>query len=141
MLRFRINENYTKRHRSRRTLRNFGLFGGLTLLALSIFTLRCNRMAGSGLILAALVVILLAELRPDALIGLHRFWFGATFLLGAVLTPLMLGALYFIVVTPIGLLRRAFGRRELDLRFRTRDTSYWQKRLPSDTKADYEKQF
>ncbi len=141
MLPSRINESYTKSERSRGTLRRFGLCGGVVLLTLSIVVIRCNHVAGSVVVLAGLVMILTAELRPDALIGLHRSWFRVTFFLGAVLIPVILGAIFFFVVTPIGLLRRVLGRRGLDLRFKAKDNSYWQTRLPSARKIDYERQF
>ena len=141
MLLTRIREGYEKSEHSRRTLRRFGLVGGVALLALSIAVLSYNWIVGGVLVVTALVTILLAELNPDALLGPHRFWFRLRFLLGAILTPVILGAIYLFVVTPIGVLRRVRGFRDLDLRFKSGHNSYWQPRLPSKVKNGYEGQF
>lgn len=81
-------------------------------------------LALSGLFLAA------ALLRPGVLAPLNRAWtrFGA--LLHRVVSPLVLAFLFYGVVTPTGLLARAFGKRPLALRFEPDAESYWIPREP-----------
>jgi hypothetical protein len=56
------------------------------------------------------------------------------------MSRLILSVLYFLVVTPIGLLQRLFGRSRLELDFRTGASSYWRMRKKAFTAADYRKQ-
>ena len=70
----------------------------------------------------------------------YRPWMQLARFLGTISSAVLLTLLFFLVVTPIGLLQRLFGKRPLDLRFKTNDASYWQKRT-APTPAHYEKQF
>src|SRR5688572_25666505 len=68
--------------------------------------------AGLGALLA-----LAAGIRPALLAGANRAWFAFGMLLARVVNPVVLGVLFFLVVTPMGLLMRAAGKRPLSLRF------------------------
>jgi hypothetical protein len=48
---------------------------------------------------------------------------------------------FFLVVTPIGLLQRLFGKRIIEVAFRANAASYWQARTTHPVPEDYEKQF
>ena len=66
-----------------------------------------------------------AVLAPGALQPLNRLWFRLGLLLHAVVNPLFLGIMFFGVITPIGLLMRALGKRPIPLRFDSAASSYW----------------
>ncbi len=51
------------------------------------------------------------------------YWFGLA--LHKVVNPLVMGVLFFVVITPIGLLMRLAGKRPLALRFEPDTSSYW----------------
>src|SRR3972149_7215658 len=76
-------------------------------------------LAGLALTLAAAAVLSPAGLRP-----VHRVWMRGADLLAWVNTRLVLGLVYFLVMTPIGLLMRLAGRDPLDRRLGDRP-SYW----------------
>jgi hypothetical protein len=61
---------------------------------------------GGALWLAGLLV-------PGRLGPVYRAWMGFAHLLSKITTPIFMGAVYFLVITPIGLLMRALGRRPL----------------------------
>jgi hypothetical protein len=61
---------------------------------------------GGGLLLAGLVI-------PGKLGPVFRAWMGLAHLLSKITTPVFLGVVYFVVVTPIGLLARLFGRQPM----------------------------
>jgi hypothetical protein len=70
-------------------------------------------------------------LAPDALGPLHRVWLQAARILHRIVNPVLMGILYFGLLTPIAALMRLFGRRALDLEIASgADASYW---LPRDT--------
>jgi len=75
--------------------------------------------------------------------SIYKVWMKLTIPLGWVMTRAILSILFFLVITPIGLVRRIFGKNPLDLKFNREDTnSYWiPKRKVDFEKKDYENQF
>ncbi|MBL8703113.1 MAG: hypothetical protein JNK67_32310 [Alphaproteobacteria bacterium] len=80
-----------------------------------------------GLSAATLVVTLVA---PDRLAPLNRLWMRFAELLHRVVSPVMLGVIYFIVLTPFALVMRVRGRDPLSRRFEPGMKSYWVARDP-----------
>lgn len=83
----------------------------------------------TAFVLALLAVAfgLLARGAPERLAPLNRAWFRLGELLGRVVSPIVLGILFFVVVTPVGVIGRLFGRDPL--RLRKKDAaSYWVER-------------
>jgi hypothetical protein len=62
-------------------------------------------------------------------------------ILGWIVTRILLTIVFFLVVTPIGLLQRLCGKRPLEVRFKGDETTYWQPRTTHPVAGDYEKQF
>ena len=75
----------------------------------------------------ALVFLTLAFLNPSLLKPLNSAWIKLGEILGRVIAPIVMFLLFFIIVTPIGLLVRFFGKDLLKIKF-TKDGSYWIKR-------------
>ena len=62
--------------------------------------------------------------------------------LGSVVTRILLGVFYFVVMTPIGLVMRAFGRQPLDVAWKDGKSSYWIEKTPVEATIDrYRKRF
>jgi hypothetical protein len=78
---------------------------------------------------------LATAVRPAILQPLNRLWFRFGLLLSKVVNPLVLGLLFYVTVTPIGLIMRAFGKDPLR-RKRTPAASYWVARRPPGPPAD-----
>ncbi|MGH7710684.1 MAG: SxtJ family membrane protein [Gemmatimonadaceae bacterium] len=71
---------------------------------------------GGTLVLAGIVL-------PQALGPVYRWWMGLARVLSKVTTPLFMGLVYFLVLTPIGVIRRVFGSSPLEAK--SRNGSYW----------------
>lgn len=80
--------------------------------------------AVSGAFVAAAVV------RPGLLGPLNRAWFRFGLLLSRIVSPVVLAALFYAVVTPTGLAVRLLGKDPLRLRFDRQSESYWIHRTP-----------
>jgi predicted membrane metal-binding protein len=78
----------------------------------------------------ALAFALVGMLRPAWLAPLNRLWMRFGLLLGAVVSPIALGLLFYGVLTPIGVLMRLFGSDPLRLRRDPAMRSYWLPRQP-----------
>ena len=67
---------------------------------------------------------------PRLLKPLNILWFKFGMLLHKVVTPLIMGLIFFVTVTPIALIMRATGKRLLNLQFDEQARSYWVERQP-----------
>ena len=74
-----------------------------------------------------LVVALVA---PRLLAPLNLLWFKFGLLLNAIVSPVIMGLLFFVTITPIGWLMRLFGARPLNLKFDRAAQTYWIRRDP-----------
>ena len=100
----------------------FGLVGLLPLI-----TGRAPRLWALGV---GGIFLLVALLFPSVLAPLNRLWTKLGLLLHRVVSPIALGIMFFLVITPMGLVMRALGKDPLRLRLRPDAESYWIDRCP-----------
>ncbi|MFT3712987.1 MAG: SxtJ family membrane protein [Archangium sp.] len=98
-------------------------------------------LLGRSLIFVAIgaVPLVLTPITPIS-IALYRGWMALGRLLSRVTTPVLMLIIYALVITPVALLSRLFGRDPLRLRPPKNATSYWEPRAPSDP-ASYLRQY
>jgi len=123
--------------------RSFGLvFAGVFLV---VATLKYWHNANNWVffwLAAAAVTLAIALSAPRILHPFNIAWFRFGLLLHKIVSPLIMGLLFFAVVTPIGLLLRAQGKRPLNLAFDPAATSYWVIRTPPGPKpGTFQNQF
>ncbi|MGB0681352.1 MAG: SxtJ family membrane protein [Magnetovibrionaceae bacterium] len=78
----------------------------------------------------AAAFLILGFFMPKALTPLNILWFKFGLLLHKIINPLIMGLLFFLTVTPIGLIMRLLGKRPLNLPFEPEAETYWIKRDP-----------
>ncbi len=94
--------------------RRFALTVGLAFLVLSMLSLWRGHDTAPIILGALGVTLLLAGLAfPNRLGPVHRGWMAFGLMLSKVTTPIFMGLLYFVAITPVALAMRAFGRRPL----------------------------
>lgn len=71
------------------------------------------------------VFLIAALLRASVLAPLNRLWTKLGLLLGAIVAPIVMGLIYFAVMTPMGAIARLFGKDFLRLRRDPRTSTYW----------------
>ena len=76
---------------------------------------------------------------PGRLGPLFRAWMGLAHLISKVTTPIFMGVVYFVVITPTSLLMRLFGKRPLE--HRPGPDTYWHTRDPAGRRSDLARQF
>ena len=64
----------------------------------------------------ALIVLLINMLRPQVYKPLAKWWFALSNLLSRIVPRILLGVLFYVMVTPVGLIRRVLGKDPLQLR-------------------------
>lgn len=111
--------------------RRFGLMltAAFALLGAYQIIRHRSRFAWAACLIAAIAFALLALLIPRSLAPLNKAWFYFGELLGKIVSPVVLGIIFFVILTPVAVLTRLFGRDELCLQ-RPRVKSYWIDRAP-----------
>ncbi len=112
----------------------FTMMAGFVFVALIGFWREMPGLTKGALALA--VISFVAGLAiPGRLEPVRRGWMKLGEAIGRVTTPVMLAIVYYVVLTPTAILRRAFARR------RPPAESYWQPRAPLPDKSRLERQF
>lgn len=122
--------------------RKFGFTVGGAFLLLAALLWWRGKALPVRLVFTALgaLLSLAAVVAPTALGPVNRAWMGLAHLISKVTTPIFLGVVYFLVITPIGLLRRAMGHRSMV--HLPGPTGFWLPRPPElRRRADMERQF
>ncbi len=110
--------------------RGFGIVFAVVFTIIGVWPLmdggpiRLWALAGAGVFLAA-GLFLPVLLRP-----LNRLWFLFGLALHKVMSPLVMGLLFYLTVTPIALIMRMVGKDPLNRQFDARAKSYWVEREP-----------
>jgi Saxitoxin biosynthesis operon protein SxtJ len=114
------------KHRSYRPEREFGLVVGGVFTLLSLWWLHRGKFTGVADVLLPLGAFLVALglLYPRALVFPNRAWMMLADVLSFVSTRVILAFVFFVVLTPIGLIKRAMGWDPLSRRSPS-DDSYW----------------
>ena len=105
----------------------FIAFAILTLIA--VWRERETVVLVFGALAAAIAISGLAA--PASLGPVERAWMSFAHALSRITTPIFMGIVYFVILTPVGLMRRAAGRNALVRE--AKDGSYWIKRVPSES--------
>lgn len=92
----------------------------------------------SGVISVVLIITTLAN--PDVLLPVNKLWMRLGLLLGMVVSPLVMGLIFFGIFTPVAILMRIFGRDELRLRLKP-ESSYWVKNNSKTEAESFTQQF
>ncbi len=129
-----------------RQVRSFGRLVGGVLVALALgLAWRQGWTPGAlpvGLGVAGAVLALGGWLAPRLFRPLYRVWMGLALVLGFVMTRVLLTLVFFLAVTPIGLLLRLFGKDPLHRRPDPSAPTYWiEKTYRDDTPKRLEKYF
>tara|TARA_B100000123_G_C25619034_1_gene379233 strand:+ start:105 stop:494 length:390 start_codon:yes stop_codon:yes gene_type:complete len=72
----------------------------------------------------SLIFLILGLLNSKLLTPLNRLWFKFGIILGNFIAPIIMGLVFFLVVTPIGLTMKLFGKDLINLK-KNKDKTYW----------------
>jgi hypothetical protein len=129
------------------TTRQLRQFAGLTLplFAVIVGTIlwwRFDQTVAPGVIGGlALVFAVIGTLRPAVARPVYLGWMYAAYPIGWLIGHLLLGVVFFLILTPIGLLMRMVGRDPLSRRFDDTRTSYWDTRDERPEPSRYFRQY
>lgn len=127
---------------TRRELRIFAA-GQLPFFCLLFFSWHGRNWQTWELVVAGIsaIVAVLGLVRPAAVRPIYTAWMLAVFPIGWLVSHLVLGIVYYLVVTPIGLLRRLVSGDPMHRCFDRQAETYWQPRRPVRDPKRYFRQF
>ena len=109
--------------------RNFGLVFFIIFLIFGLWPIKNGEEIRIWLILFAFIFLILGIMESKLLSPLNRFWFKFGMMLGAIVAPIVMGAIFFMVVTPICLFMSMIGKDLLNKKHDKKKETYWIKRI------------
>ena len=108
--------------------RSFGLVFFLVFLAISLWPLTHEGQIRIWSIVITIVFLVLGLMNSKLLTPLNRLWFKFGMFLGAIVAPFVMSAVFFLVVTPIGIVMKIMGKDLLKKKYDKKKKTYWIKR-------------
>ena len=104
--------------------RSFAIVFFLVFLIIAIYPLTNSGEIRQWSLIISVIFLALGLLNSKILNPLNKLWFKFGIFLGIIISPLVMGVIFFLVVTPIGLLMRLLNKDLLNLKFNS-SKSYW----------------
>ena len=104
--------------------RSFGIVFFVVFLLITIYPLTHGGDIRIWSAIISVVFLVLGLLNSSILNPLNKIWFKFGIFLGKIISPLIMGIIFFLVVTPIGIIMRIFGKDVLNLKY-NKNQSYW----------------
>ena len=111
--------------------RSFGLLFFVVFLIVSLWPLTHEGSIRIWSVIISAVFLILGLINSKLLAPLNLFWFKLGMILGAIISPIVMGIVFFIVVTPIGFILRIMGKDLLNKKYDKEKETYWIKRNAS----------
>lgn len=121
--------------------RKFGLFFTFVFALCACYFFYNNALIFAYVLIGtSITFFLVSMLKSDILLPLNKLWMRFGFLLGMVISPIVLGLIFFGIFTPTALLMRLFRRDELRLRFKNKKSHWIARNQPIDP-VSFKRQF
>ena len=125
----------------KKDIRSFGITFGIIFLIIAGFLFYKDKESFQIFIYLAVTFSGLGFICPIMLKPIYMIWMTFATILGWIMTRVILSFLFYLIVTPIGLISRLFGKKFLDLKWDKQLSTYWNYRSDKLGKENYEKQF
>ena len=109
------------------TNKNFGIVFFIFFLILSIYPILNNKILNFWFLFISLIFLILGLLNSNLLSPLNRAWFKFGVYLGKFVSPIVMGAVFFLVFTPISLIMKILNKDILSLK-KNKSETYWIKK-------------
>jgi len=107
--------------------KSFGIVFFIVFFLIALYPLINGSEVRVWSLIISMIFLILGLLKSKILTPLNILWFKFGILLGKIVSPLIMGAIFFLVVTPIGIIMRLLGKDILNLKYNN-SKSYWIKK-------------
>jgi hypothetical protein len=114
--------------KSQSSNRSFGLLFFIVFIAVGLWPVTKGEAANIYLILTSLFFLIFGLINSKILSPFNKTWIKLGEILGLIIAPIIMALVYFIILTPISLIVRMFGKDLLGLKFLKNQDTYWTKR-------------
>ena len=104
--------------------RSFGIVFFIVFLLIALYPLLKGNDLSIWSLIISLIFLVLGLINSKILSPLNRLWFKFGLLLGKFISPLIMGIIFFVVVTPIAIIMRLLKKDLLNLKYNKKET-YW----------------
>ena len=104
--------------------KSFGIVFFVVFLLIAIYPLINNGELRIWSFVIAIIFLILGLINSKVLTPLNKLWFKFGLFLGKIVSPLIMGIIFFFVVTPTAFIMRIIGKDLLNLKFNNKKT-YW----------------
>ena len=108
--------------------RSFGILFFLVFLGFGLWPLTKEISPNIYLIIISVIFLILGLLNSKFLSPFNNLWIKFGEILGKIIAPIVMAAVYFLILTPISLLVRLLGKDLIKMKFNNNIKSYWIKR-------------
>ena len=121
--------------------KKFGYFFSLVFLFASALSLYLEKFGFSIIFLSlCTILILVTILAADILSPFNKLWMQLGLLLGKIVNPILLGMIFFGLITPVSIILRLLGRDEMRIR-NPKKSTYWVEQNPKTKSSSFKNQF
>ena len=113
--------------------RSFGIVFFVLFLLISLYPLTIQENIRIWSLFISFIFLILGILNSKLLTPLNKLWFNFGILIGKIVSPLVMVTIFFLVVTPIGLLMKIIKKDVLNLKFNDKK-SYWIEKTEAKSK-------
>ena len=122
--------------------KKFGITMGIILTIIGLYLVWKNNDYFTYFFFVAAAFFIIGLLLPAALKYVYKAWMSLAVVMGFIMTRVIMIIIFYLLVTPIGLIASITGKKFLDMKIDQNAKSYWLARDKSiKVKADYERQF
>jgi len=122
--------------------KKFGITMGIILTIIGSYLLWKKNNYFEYFFFVAAVFFILGLILPAALKYVYKAWMSLAVVMGFIMTRVIMVIIFYLIVTPIGLIASITGKEFLDMKIDQNAKSYWLARKGAQkVKADYERQF
>ena len=111
--------------KSQSSNKSFGLLFFIVFLIIGLWPLKNGESLNYYFIIASVVFLILGLLNSKLLSPLNKFWIKLGEILGIIIAPIVMALVYFVILTPISIIVRVFGKDLLGLKFLKEKKTYW----------------
>ena len=104
--------------------RSFGIVFFIVFLLIALYPLLKGNDLRIWSLIISFIFLALGLINSKILTPLNRLWFKFGLLLGRFISPIIMGIIFFVVVTPIGIIMRLLNKDLLNLKYNKKET-YW----------------
>ena len=111
--------------KSQSSNRSFGILFFIVFLIFGVWPLKNGENLNYYFIIFSGIFLLLGLLNSKLLSPLNKIWIKFGEILGVIIAPIIMALVYFVILTPVSLVVRVFGKDLLGLKFMNKQQTYW----------------